>query len=107
MRELGDVVLRRYGDGGSGSSGMPMAAALNLPQAPRVFVEQALAPVGEPYEAFIARTGQVPTRNNLHDLFNGLIWHTHPQLKTQLNRLQAQAIKGDGVNATRGQFATR
>ena len=79
-----------------------MAMALNLPQAPRVFVEQALAPVGEPYEAFIARTGQVPTRNNLHDLFNGLIWHTHPQLKAQLNRLQAQAIKGDGVNATRG-----
>ena len=105
LRELGDVVLRRYSSGGSGgsnASGMPMATALNLPQAPRVFVEQALAPVGEPYESFIARTGQVPTRNNLHDLFNGLMWHTHPQLKAQLNRLQAAAIGSDGVNATRG-----
>lgn len=56
------------------------------------FVEQAALPTGEAYEAFIARTACVPTRNNLHDLFNGLVWLSCPMLKRRLNELQAAAI---------------
>ena len=58
-----------------------VAAALNAhPAAPRRFVAQDALPAGEPYEAFIARTRCVPTRNNLHDAFNGLVWLAEPEL---------------------------
>jgi hypothetical protein len=68
-----------------------VAAALNAhPAAPRRFVAQDALPAGEPYEAFIARTRCVPTRNNLHDAFNGLVWLAEPELKGRLNALQAE-----------------
>ena len=57
---------------------------------------------GEPYEAGIARTGRVPTRANLHDFFNALIFLHFPTTKAQLNRLQSEAITRDGVGAVRG-----
>jgi hypothetical protein len=66
------------------------------------FVPQHDLPEGEAYEAFIARTACVPTRDNLHDLFNGLVWLKFPQLKRRLNELQAQQLQQDGVMATRG-----
>ncbi|MFD2300115.1 DUF3025 domain-containing protein [Paracidovorax citrulli] len=66
------------------------------------FVTQECQPVGEAYEAFIFRTGQVPTRDNLHDFFNGLIWLHYPQAKRRLNALQAGAIAAQGVGAVRG-----
>ncbi len=57
---------------------------------------------GEAYEAFIHRTACVPTRDNLHDLFNGLAWLHFPQAKRRLNQLQAAEIARAGVGATRG-----
>ena len=66
----------------------PLAAAL-----PPRFVPQTDLPTGESYEAFIHRTGQVPTRDNLHDFFNGLVWLAFPQAKQRLNQLQAQAMQ--------------
>ncbi len=66
------------------------------------FVRQETLPPGMPYERFIANTGQVPTRDNLHDFFNGLAWLRYPQTKTQLNRIQASAIAADGVGRVRG-----
>ena len=94
-------------------SGGHVATVLNAqcaaqPQPPRLaagalrFVPQAALPAGEAYEAFIHRTAQVPTRNNLHDAFNGLVWLAQPQLKRRLNALQAAAIAADGVGASRG-----
>ena len=65
-------------------------------------VSQDELPSDEAYEAFIARTQTVPTRNNAHDFFNGLCWLRFPQTKQQLNRLQAQAIQKEGVTAQRG-----
>lgn len=56
----------------------------------------------EAYEAFIARTGRVPTRSNLHDFFNALAWIVFPRSKARLNALQAAAIARAGVGATRG-----
>jgi len=60
------------------------AEALNVAAVPR-FVPQAALPPGEGYEAFIRRSGQVPTRDNLHDFFNGLVWLQRPALKARLN----------------------
>jgi hypothetical protein len=59
---------------------------------PLSFVLQQVLPNGTAYEAFISATGQVPTRDNLHDFFNALVWLTFPSLKTQLNALQAAEI---------------
>lgn len=56
----------------------------------------------EPYEAGIARTGRVPTRANLHDFFNALIFLHFPRAKAQLNYLQSEAIQRNGVGAVRG-----
>jgi hypothetical protein len=55
-----------------------------------------------PYELFIARTGKVPTRENLHDMFNALIWLVYPFTKAALNARQAAEIERDGVRPTRG-----
>lgn len=66
------------------------------------FVPQAQLPAGEPYEGFIHRTASVPTRDNLHDFFNGLMWLHWPALKRRLNELQARALAQHGVQTTRG-----
>lgn len=67
------------------------------------FVEPDAA-AGESYETFIARTGEVPTRATLHDLFNALVWLRFPATKARLNQLQAAAIARDGIGATRGRL---
>ena len=54
------------------------------------------------YEAYIANTGAVPTRNNLHDFFNALVWLTFPLAKARLNALQASAIASQGIGVRRG-----
>lgn len=69
---------------------------------PVQFVPQASLPEGMAYEQFIFEHRQVPTRENLHDFFNGLCWLRFPKAKRQLNRLQAAEIAQQGVLATRG-----
>lgn len=66
------------------------------------FVPQDMLPDGMAYEAFISATGQVPTRENLHDFFNALVWQTFPLIKRELNALQAAQIERDGVGKSRG-----
>ena len=72
------------------------------PAAPVVFVPQSDLPEGTAYEQYIWDTRRVPTRDNLHDFFNGLVWLQFPRTKRRLNQLQAQAIAADGVQAVRG-----
>ncbi len=94
------------------ADGQPLAQALNvvlasgpafpLAAGPLRFVDSDEQPPGEAYEAFIARTACVPTRDNLHDLFNALVWLRFPALKRRLNELQAKQIAQAGVGATRG-----
>ncbi len=55
-----------------------------------------------PYERYVAATGRVPTRANLHDAFNALIWLAYPQAKAALNRRQADEIDRLGVRGARG-----
>ncbi|OEZ62277.1 DUF3025 domain-containing protein [Duganella sp. HH105] len=69
---------------------------------PISFVPQESLPDGTAYEAFIGATGCVPTRDNLHDFFNGLVWLSFPRIKVQLNALQAAQIALDGVGKSRG-----
>ena len=66
------------------------------------FAPQSALPEGEAYEAFIHRSASVPTRDNLHDFFNGLVWLAQPTLKRRLNALQAAEIARAGVGQQRG-----
>jgi hypothetical protein len=80
-----------------------VAEALNATApAPVQFVPQSMLPPGEAYEHFIFHTRQCPTRDNLHDFFNGLCWQHFPQTKTRLNQLQAAEIAAAGVQPLRG-----
>lgn len=97
-RERGQAVAAQaHLDNGS------VAAALNAAApAPVQFVPQSVLPPDEAYERFIFRTRQCPSRDNLHDFFNGLCWHHFPQTKTRLNQLQAAEIATAGVRPLRG-----
>ena len=69
---------------------------------PLRFIPQEALPDGAAYEAHIGATGCVPTRDNLHDFFNGLVWLSFPLIKRQLNALQAAQIALAGVGKSRG-----
>ena len=66
------------------------------------FVSQNALPEGEAYESFIATTGNIPTRDNLHDLFNGSIWLTFPKTKAVLNYHHMIEIAEQGIFESRG-----
>jgi len=66
------------------------------------FVSQNALLAGEAYENFIGTTGNIPTRDNLHDLFNGSIWLTFPKTKALLNYYHMLEIKEQGIGASRG-----
>ncbi|MFC5513046.1 DUF3025 domain-containing protein [Massilia jejuensis] len=66
------------------------------------FVPQEALPDGTAYEEFISATGKVPTRDNLHDFFNGLVWQTFPLIKRELNALQAAQIAAAAGSRARG-----
>ncbi|WP_350657302.1 DUF3025 domain-containing protein [Psychrobacter sp. S1-30-MNA-CIBAN-0213] len=68
------------------------------------FVSQNALPEGEAYESFIATTGSIPTRDNLHDLFNGSIWLTFPKTKALLNYYHMLEIEQQGISASRGRI---
>lgn len=66
------------------------------------FVSQKALLAGEAYENFIGTTGNIPTRDNLHDLFNGSIWLTFPKTKALLNYYHMLEIDQQGIGASRG-----
>ena len=74
----------------------------NVTGQPIRFVEQHLLSRGMSYELFIHQTGGVPTRDNLHDFFNALMWLAFPKIKPQLNALQAGEILRNGIAQSRG-----
>lgn len=83
--------------------GMAQPEALNQAAlAPVCFVPQSELPGGEAYEQYIFDTRRVPTRDGLHDFFNGLVWHEFPLTKRRLNALQAAQIKRTGIQPVRG-----
>lgn len=114
--------VRALGEGAAAAwaGGLPVHAALNsalsaagdaapnaapadaASLAPVRFVPQAALPDGVAYEAHLFARRQCPTRDNLHDFFNGLCWIAWPRTKRRINALQAAQIARDGVGATRG-----
>jgi len=78
------------------------ASGIALQGRPLMFVPHDELPAHDAYESFIFRSARVPTRGNLHDFFNALVWLAFPQVKRRLNELQAEAIKHSGVGAMRG-----
>lgn len=91
--------------------GSPVHVALNeaLVSNPKIdcpvrFVPQEESQGAAAYESFIWHTKTVPTRDNLHDFFNGLVWLHFPKIKTRLNELQAAAIEAAGVTQHRGKL---
>lgn len=68
------------------------AAIKNHRALPLQFADQAELPAATSYEAFISDTGRVPTRRNLHDFFNALVWLAYPLVKAQLNAIQAAEL---------------
>jgi len=84
------------------NAGRSCCEVLDAAGAPVRFVPQSELPAGLAYEQFIFEQRRVPTRDGLHDFFNGLIWLHFPQTKLQLNRLQAAQIAADGIQAVRG-----
>lgn len=77
-------------------------ALVNYRGLPVRFVPQSDLPEGMAYEEYIGATGSVPTRDNLHDFFNGLVWQTFPLIKRALNQMQAAQIAILGVGKSRG-----
>ncbi|KAF1029591.1 MAG: hypothetical protein GAK40_00419 [Burkholderia plantarii] len=69
---------------------------------PLRFIGQAALPAGVAYETHIATTGAVPTRHNLHDFFNALVWFAYPRLKAAINVRQSAEIDALGVGGARG-----
>ncbi len=86
-------------------AGESCVTALNAhrrPEVPVRFVHQQSLPAGEAYEAYILRSRQVPTREGLHDFFNGLCWLHFPHTKSRLNALQGEQIAHSGIHGVRG-----
>lgn len=102
LRELGEPLARR--DDWIAQAG-ELAATRGLQNqnghAIR-FIPQQQLPAGTPYEAHIAATGAVPTRDNLHDFFNALAWLHMPRIKRELNALHARAFAVPAAAGTRG-----
>ena len=111
LRELGEPLAQRAGEHGSVAAlnAAARSASVALAAGPLRFVAQSALPAGVAYETFIARTASVPTRDNLHDFFNGLVWLAHPALKRRLNELQAQqlALPATGLAAAGRRGAVR
>ncbi|PWK38500.1 DUF3025 domain-containing protein [Cupriavidus plantarum] len=85
-----------------------VAGLRNARGLPLRFVPQDRLPVDTAYESHIFATGEVPTRDNLHDAFNALVWRHFPETKQWLNRLQAEEIARAGIsNADGGRGSAR
>lgn len=96
-RELGQQIAAQVQDGAA------VHEALNAvsPENGMRFVPQSALQGGIAYEAFIFETRTVPTRDNLHDFFNGLAWLRLPRIKARLNALQYAQIEKEGVSSQR------
>jgi Protein of unknown function (DUF3025) len=86
-----------------GLAGHPLEQGGSNACPPR-FVSQAVLAPGMAYEWHIHLHQSVPTRDGVHDFFNGLIWLHWPRTKQRLHQWQALALAATGgrVQAERG-----
>ncbi len=102
LREVGEPLAARDDWIHAASELADRRGLVNLCAQPVVFVPQQDLPPDTHYEAHIASTAQVPTRDNLHDFFNALVWLHFPQSKRELNALHARALQQAVAPGTRG-----
>ena len=89
------------------AAGQSQVAALNdaasvLPDFPVRFVAPSELPEATAYEQHIFDTACIPTREGLHDFFNGLAWLQFPLTKRRLNQLHVAQIAQTGIRPVRG-----
>ena len=88
------------------AAGATSAHALNAALAPLSrpvrFVPQSDLPPGMAYESYIFNSNCCPTREGLHDFFNGLAWLRFPLTKRRLNYLHVAQIAQTGIQPVRG-----
>ena len=104
-RDLGEQVAHRVLAGERQPDALNAVAQQVWPAgraAPVYFVPQIELPAGVAYESYIFDHLRCPTREGLHDFFNGLIWLHFPQSKLRLNRLHGAQIARTGVTPIRG-----
>ena len=104
-RQRGEPIARQVLGGVAQPEALNVAAQQLWPapgRPPVQFVPQADLPAGKAYEQYIFESGQCPTREGLHDFFNGLMWLHLPRTKTRLNQLQAAQIERLGIAPVRG-----
>ncbi len=59
------------------------------------------------YEQQIARTGEIPTREMLHDLFNAFQWLSFPRLKSAINAGHVSRLTAGGVEEAKSRSTAR
>lgn len=104
-RSLGEPAAQRISAGLTGPEALNEVARSIWPGTcpiPINFVAQSDLPAGEAYESYIFRSGSCPTREGLHDFFNGLAWLYFPQTKRKLNHLHVAQIAQTGIAPVRG-----
>lgn len=98
-----DAMSAGGAEDGGGSEGVEWdARPASTSNTPVRFVPQSQLPPGEAYEKYIFNSRLCPTREGLHDFFNGLCWIHFQATKKRLNQLQAQQIEQDGIGQQRG-----
>jgi hypothetical protein len=105
MRQMGECAAARVASGASSPEALDTQKMESLPLAGRPsveFVAQSALPAGTAYEQYIFDSAQVPTREGLHDFFNGLVWLHFPQTKHRLNQLHVTQIAQTGIAPVRG-----
>ena len=100
-RGVGEAATRSMAAGQSQAAALNQVASL-LPDFPVRFVRQSELPEAVAYEQHIFDTGCVPTREGLHDFFNGLAWLQFPLIKKRLNQLHVAQIAQTGIQPVRG-----
>jgi hypothetical protein len=98
---MGEVAAQSIAAGQSQAAALNQAASV-LPGFPVRFVPQSELPDAVAYEQHIFDTACVPTRDGLHDFFNGLVWLKFPLTKQRLNQLHAAQIAETGIQPVRG-----
>lgn len=99
--DVGQAVGEAMTDGSAVHGALNRVAAAWQVNCPR-FVSQSALVSGQAYESHVAERWECPTRDNLHDYFNGLCWLKFPQTKRRLNQLQSAQIQRDGIQGRRG-----
>ncbi len=74
----------------------------NIRNAPMRFVAPAGDASAANYERGIAISGEIPTRNNWHDLFNALAWASWPDAKAAISEMHLRHIEANLDSAARG-----